>query len=201
MNSYPVTSIRYGLQNLSEPTFSGPADLAVAGPNVGTNLGLVTQVSGTVGAVTEAAKLGFPALAFSGDSGSQTAWNAHVEPYMTIYADLSTNVTKTLVDSGKPYLPKGIWLNVNFPKVEGKCKKAKDFKFVLSRIYPAIPLITEDVETCGSKQLPAERSVVGTDGCYASISVANTDKQDVDKETQAVVLKKLGGILSCLPKK
>ncbi|CAK4034748.1 Acid phosphatase [Lecanosticta acicola] len=201
VNSYPVTSMRYGLQNLSQIYFGGPPDIAVAGPNVGTNLGLVTTISGTVGAATEAAKEGFPALAFSGSSGSQTAWTAPVESYMRIYADLSTNVTQTIVDAGKPYLPQGIWLNVNYPAVDDACSEAGDFKFVLSRVYPAIPVVTKDVETCGSDQLPTERDVVGTDGCYASVSVANTSKLDVDAATQAVVLKKLQPILSCLPEK
>lgn len=35
VNSYPVTSMRYGIQNLSETLLGGPADIAVAGFNVG----------------------------------------------------------------------------------------------------------------------------------------------------------------------
>lgn len=35
VNSFPVTSMRYGIQNLSEEFFGGPPDIAVAGPNVG----------------------------------------------------------------------------------------------------------------------------------------------------------------------
>lgn len=72
VNSYPVTSMRYAIQNLSTSFFGGPPDIAVAGPNVGSNLGLVTQASGTVGAATEAVKEGVPAIAFSGTTGSQT---------------------------------------------------------------------------------------------------------------------------------
>lgn len=60
-------------QNLSATYFGGLPDIAAAGPNVGTNLGLTTLVSGTVGAATEAAKEGIPGLAFSGSTGSQTA--------------------------------------------------------------------------------------------------------------------------------
>ncbi|KAK4497681.1 hypothetical protein PRZ48_010334 [Zasmidium cellare] len=201
VNSYPVTSMRYGIQNLSTTFFQGPPDIAVAGFNVGTNLGIVTSISGTVGAATEAVKEGIPAIAFSGSSGHQTAWNAPVEPYMTIYADLSTNVTQTLTSSGKPYLPKDVFLNVNFPAVSDRCPSTSSFQFVFSRIYPAVPPLTpDDVETCGSKRLPLERSVVKrTDGCFASISVGNTFKVDVQAEVQAVVLEKLKGILTCLP--
>lgn len=35
VNSYPVTSIRYGIQNVSEKVFGAPPDIAVAGFNVG----------------------------------------------------------------------------------------------------------------------------------------------------------------------
>lgn len=35
VNSFPVTSMRYGIQNLSESFFDGPPDIAVAGFNVG----------------------------------------------------------------------------------------------------------------------------------------------------------------------
>ncbi|KAF2160573.1 hypothetical protein M409DRAFT_70326 [Zasmidium cellare ATCC 36951] len=201
VNSYPVTSMRYGIQNLSTTFFQGPPDIAVAGFNVGTNLGIVTSISGTVGAAVEAVKEGVPAIAFSGSTGHQTAWNAPLQPYMTIYADLSANVTQTLTSSGKPYLPEDVFVNVNFPAVNDRCHSTSSFKFVFSRIYPAVPVFTpDDVETCGSKRLPVERSVVkNTAGCFASISVGNTDKVDVDAELQAAVLEKLKGILSCLP--
>lgn len=38
VNSYPVTSMRYGIQNLSQTFFGGAPDLAVAGFNVGSTL-------------------------------------------------------------------------------------------------------------------------------------------------------------------
>lgn len=84
VNSYPVTAMRHGIQNLSLTHFRARPDIAVAGPNVGANLGPVVQISGTVGAATEAVKEGVPAIAFSGTTGSQTAWNASLEDYVTI---------------------------------------------------------------------------------------------------------------------
>ena len=148
-------------------------------------------------------KLGIPAIAFSGRTGKQTAWNAPVETYMGVYADLSTTVTQALTNSGKPYLPSDIWLNVNFPKVtKAECSSVSDFKFVLSRIHVAVPLVTpDDVNTCENDgRLPTERSVVDTDGCYASISVGLADnKLDAGAKQQGIVLKKLKSILSCMP--
>jgi 5'-nucleotidase len=58
VNSYPVTAIKYGIQTLSPKFFGGAPDIAVTGPNVGSNLGVVVLASGTVGAATEAVKEG-----------------------------------------------------------------------------------------------------------------------------------------------
>ena len=203
VNSFPVTSIKFGIQNLASTLLPGPIDLAVTGPNVGANLDLSVFVSGTVGAATEAVKEGIPAIAFSGSTGDQIAWNAPVPNYAKVYADLSTNITETLLASGTPYLPANVWLNVNFPDSnDTTCSAAADFKFVLSRLHTAIPLISgSDVSTCGNDaRLPTESSVVGTDGCFASISVGNADdKRDASAAEQGDVLQKLGSILSCLP--
>lgn len=76
--------MRYGIQTLSPIFFGGAPDIAVAGFNVGANLGTTVLISGTVGAATEAVKKGIPAIAFSGSTGSQTAWNAGVEKYETV---------------------------------------------------------------------------------------------------------------------
>jgi 5'/3'-nucleotidase SurE len=200
VNSYPVTSIAYGIDTLSPQFFDGPPDLAVSGPNVGSNLGLAVYIAGTVGAANYAATTGgIPAIAFSGADGSSTAWDAEVPAYSSIYAELAAKVVERVVSGGTPYLPDDVWLNVNFPSVEG-CNTANDFSFVLSRILTALPLVTDDdVETCGSTRLPTENDVVDTDGCYVSISVGAADKSDADATLQGIVLEKLGDLLTCLP--
>ncbi|KAH8700741.1 acid phosphatase precursor [Talaromyces proteolyticus] len=203
VNSYPATSIQYGIQNLSTKFFDGVPDLAVTGPNVGNNLALTVLFSGTVGAAVSAVESGIPAIAFSGDTGSQTAWNVSPTPlYSQVYAELATTLTDHLIASGAPpYLPPDIWLNVNFPAVSNdSCNSADQFSFVLSRIYTAVPLISgADVETCGSTRLPTETAVVDTAGCYVAVSVGNTDKRDGNATQQAVVLDKLSDLLVCLP--
>lgn len=209
MNSYPVTSIKYGITVLAPKLFAdgSPPGLAVTGPNVGSNLGLATLFSGTVGAATYAAssKANIPAIAFSGSTGTQTAWNVAggAPAYSEVYADLAANFTNSLIASGLPYLPQGIWLNVNFPAVsDTSCSSLDEFDFVLSRIHTAVPFITpDDVDTCGSTRLPTETDVVGTtSGCYVSVSVGDaSNKMDANATSQEVVLKKLGGLLTCLP--
>lgn len=149
VNSYPVTAIKYGIQTLSSTLLGGAPDIAVTGPNVGSNLYLSVPFSGTVGAAVEAVKEGIPAIAFSGASGSQTAWNVATPSYAQVYADLALNVTETLLSSGSPYLPDDVWLNVNFPDSDdSQCSSASDFKFVLSRINPYGLLSTKDAVTC-----------------------------------------------------
>ncbi|KAL9008950.1 MAG: hypothetical protein Q9173_005979, partial [Seirophora scorigena] len=200
VNSFPVNSMRYGIQTLSPKFFGSPPELAVAGFNVGANLGTTTLISGTVGAATEAAKSGIPAIAFSGTSGSQTGWTAPTPLYASVYADLSTNVTQQLAASCKPFLPPSTWLNVNFPAVSSSsCSSVKDFRFVLSRINSAGSGTAADVNRCGTTRLPTEKAVVATKpGCWASISVGKADtKGDAVAEVQAVVAEKLAALLSC----
>lgn len=206
VNSYPVTAMKYGLSDLAADFFdNGNIDLAVAGPNVGSNLGLINQFSGTVGAAVEAAKQGFPAIAFSGSSGSPTAWNtANVPNYASVYAALAVKVTEALVGDGSatPFLPPDTFLNVNFPAVsDNNCRDVEDFSFVLSRINNRTPFLSDDdVETCGQETLPTESSVVDTPGCFVSVSVGDAgDKTTAGASEQAVVLERLGGFLSCLP--
>ncbi|KAM0561662.1 hypothetical protein ACHAPJ_002830 [Fusarium lateritium] len=201
VNSYPVTSMKYGIDTFGPSLWDGAApELAVAGPNVGSNLWLQVPFSGTVGAACYAAhEAGIPAIAFSGASGGTTAFNTTPVPQRSlVYADLATILVNKIVASGKPYLPKDVYLNVNFPKVEGKCTDASKFKWVLTRINIGL-LSGDDTEWCGEDRLPTEAEIALKDGCYASISVGDAaDKTTVDAARQKVVLAKLKDILVCV---
>jgi 5'/3'-nucleotidase SurE len=203
VNSYPVTSIKFGIDTVAPKIFGAGVkpELAVTGPNVGSNIGIQAPFSGTVGAATYAvATAGIPALAFSGWSGDPTAWNAPTPLHSKIYADLALNVTSQIIKSGAPYLPAGVWLNVNFPEVsDTKCNNVNQFTFILSRVNWGI-FSSKDTEWCGSTRLPTETDVILKSGCYASISPGDaSDKTTVDAARQALVLAKLKPILSCLP--
>ena len=201
VNSYPVTAIRYGIDTISPPFWNGQApELAVSGPNAGSNVGLTVHFSGTVGAAVYAAKdAGIPAIAFSAASSGSLAWNSlPVAQRSLVYAELATTITNAVIASGKPYLPEDVFLNVNFPKAEGSCTQASRFKFVLSRVNSGL-LSEDDVEHCGSTRLPSESSVIDRSGCYVAISVGDaTDKSTAPASKQAVVLNKLRSILTCL---
>lgn len=104
------------------------------------NLGPTTQISGTVGAATEAAKEGVPAIAFSGTTGTQISFTATTPSpnYPAVYAALSTTVTNALTRTAKPFLPPNVYLNVNFAAVTASnCTSPEDFRFVFTRIENA----------------------------------------------------------------
>jgi len=206
VNSFPVTSVRFGIQNASLPFFGGTGpDFAVSGPNIGNNLGLGALGSGTVGAACEAAKEGIPSVALSGATGSHISFTTLDTPSdlttaAGVYGELGARLTQALLGSGiSPVLPSGITLNVNYPAVNASCPDADSFRFVLTRIFDAIPIITPpDVSTCGRTRLPTETSLVAMSGCFASVSVMDAVlKLDVLAPTQQAVLDRLSSFLSC----
>ena len=198
VNSFPVTGVRYGLEYFG-PLFWGGAgpDLAVAGPNVGGNTFLQVPFSGTVGAAVYAAARGVPAVAFSGAAGGNPAFDTQPVPARSeAYARLAARLVDALAAAGPPYLPPGVWLNVNFPDVETRCPAPDAYRFVLSRINPGF-LSAPDAALCGGRRLPTETEVL--DACHVSVSPGDAaDKTTVDAERQAIVAKKLRGLLSCL---
>jgi 5'/3'-nucleotidase SurE len=209
MLTYPfqpqVTAIKQGIDVTAPKLWNGAKpELALTGPNVGSNVAIQAPFSGTIGAATYAAVTAkIPAIAFSGQSGDPTAWNAPTPLYSKVYADLALNVTQTIINSGAPYLPANTYLNVNFPKVEdNRCSNPSQFKYILTRINTGL-LSSRDANWCGSTRLPWEADVILLRGssCYVTISPGDaTDKTTVnDVAVQQQIIEKLKPILSCLP--
>jgi len=206
VNGFPADAAKYGIQTLSPKFFGGPPDFVVSGPNVGLNTGPIVNISGTVGAAVEAAREGFPAVAFSAD-GNSTAQisyttlasnpNSSLTKSAEVYSHLTTKFLAALLSGGvSGAVPKGTILNVNYPGTL-HCHTVKSFKFVFTRMNED-PTV-KDVTTCGSDHLPSENKAIGS-GCYVSVSVANaTNKADVGTTTQAVILHRLQSFFSCLP--
>jgi hypothetical protein len=116
----------------------------------------------------------------------------------SLYGQLAAQLTSKIISSGAPYLPPDIFLNVNFPKVEGNCVDLSDFKWVLTRINPGY-FSPPDVGFCGGERLPTELSVITHGGCLISVSVTNAkDKTTASADNQIVVLDKLRDMLSCI---
>lgn len=206
VNSYPVTAIKTGISVTAPKLWNGAApELALTGPNVGSNVAVQVPFSGTVGAAVYAAKTAkIPAIAFSGSSGDPTAWNQPTPLYSKIYADLALNVTNTIIQSGKPYLPDNTWLNVNFPAVSStKCNNVNQFKFIFTRINTGLIGSAADITVCGTTaRLPweADVAVIRGNDCYVSISPGDAnDKTTAAAAQQQIIYNKLKPILSCLP--
>ncbi|KLO08382.1 acid phosphatase [Schizopora paradoxa] len=218
VNSYPATSVRFGIQHAAPPFFNGTGpDLVVAGPNVGSNAGSTVLISGTVGASSEAAKEGFPSIAFSGSSGSEESYadlgetSKSATTAATVYAQLSLEFVQALLakpfgtpGSSNALLPPNITLNVNFPEPKGSCAATPSLKFMLTRINKAAKGAPADVANpCGgdSEYLSLEDNVINESStkaatCWATVSVMNaTTKGDVDAATQAIVVERLGSFL------
>ncbi|KZT72373.1 survival protein sure-like phosphatase/nucleotidase [Daedalea quercina L-15889] len=207
VNAYPVDAATYGIQTLSPQIFGSGPDFLVSGPNIGPNIGVLTQLSGTVGAASAASLQGIPAAAFSGFSGAQVSYttltsdpDANSTLAARIYSALTVQFVDTLLNGSAPgpFLPAGVIVNVNYPSING-CGNESDYEWVFARNLQNND--TVDAQTCGSDHLPTELQVVTAPGCYASVSaISAVTKTDVDNSTQAAVLNKLVGLpLSCLP--
>ena len=101
-NGTPVDCVKLGYQKLMERT----PDLVVSGINHGMNAAATVVYSGTIGAVIEACMNGLTAIGYSLFSLDPDADFDHLDAAIL-------NITKKVLDEG---LPKGVCLNVNFPK-------------------------------------------------------------------------------------
>ncbi len=101
-NGTPVDCVKLGYQKLM-PT---PPDLVVSGINHGMNAATTVVYSGTIGAVIEACMNDLNAIGYSLFSLDPDADFDHLDTYIL-------EITKKVLKEG---LPKGVCLNVNFPK-------------------------------------------------------------------------------------
>lgn len=101
-NGTPVDCVKLAYQKL----LPRHPDLVVSGINHGTNAASTVVYSGTIGAVIEACMNGLTAIGFSLDSLNPDADFDHLDSAII-------EITKKVLRDG---LPKGVCLNVNFPK-------------------------------------------------------------------------------------
>lgn len=101
-NGTPVDCVKLAYQKL----LPRHPDLVVSGINHGMNAATTVVYSGTIGAVIEACMNGLTAIGFSLDSLDPDADFDHLDTAVL-------EITKKVLEEG---LPKGVCLNVNFPK-------------------------------------------------------------------------------------
>lgn len=98
----PVDCVKIAMNQVVNKT----PDLCISGINHGINSATSVLYSGTMSAAVEAAMSGIPAIGFSLDD---TSWNADFTPIEQL-------VKQIIKNSLENNFPKGIALNVNFPK-------------------------------------------------------------------------------------
>ncbi|KAI1854650.1 hypothetical protein JX265_007482 [Neoarthrinium moseri] len=200
VNSFPITSLRVAVTRIVENFWFGKrADLVISGPHSGTTLGSQVLSSGTIGAAAYAAEALFlPALAFSGASEADLPWNTTAIPESSVvYTELAEFLTSRVLDIGEPYLPDNTFLNVNFPKIESKCRDPEDFEWILSRINSIA--IEPDVRHCNKNRLPTEAEVISKGGCRISVSLGEgTTKLTAPGWKQIQLRDNLESLWSCL---
>ncbi|PIL26049.1 hypothetical protein GSI_11803 [Ganoderma sinense ZZ0214-1] len=179
VNAFAVDAVRYGIQTLSPKIFCSPPEFVISGPNSGPLLGVGTPTSSAIAVACEAAKEGFPAVAFAAGTATKISYttlttlpNSRNTLSALLYAELSSNFTHALVDPvPRPILPGGVFLRVNYApttfsasgRPTGKCIAASDYKWVLTRQQPGNAVST--VGTCGSKRLPVDRGATRLSQC------------------------------------
>ena len=126
----PIMATLYGLDVVAKARWGKAPDVLLSGPNEGPNLGSIINSSGTVSNAQWAGSRGIPAIALS--AGTNTVDDTNLaNPLSPVIAKLSVQLLKALqakAGSGA-LLPRGIALNVNFPKAV-----AADTPFAFSRI-------------------------------------------------------------------
>ena len=134
-------------------------------------------------------------VSFSADCSKRAPYNANPPPPSPgVYAKYAAQIVDQLVRARNEtlLLPRGIWLNVNFPDVN-KCRHP--WKTVLTRIYPGT-FSDADMVICGDNRLPQEWQAVNN--CHIALTVGDaSDKKTADARSQAIVAEKFGGMLSC----
>jgi len=113
----PADCVKLGIREVLKRT----PDLCVSGINHGSNASVNVIYSGTMSAAIEAGIEGVPAIGFS---LLDYSWDANFDNLETAIKKITANV----LENG---LPKGVVLNVNFPKTEKEfkgirvCRQAK----------------------------------------------------------------------------
>ena len=103
-NGTPADCVKFGKHFLLK---GRKIDLVVSGINHGSNSSIAILYSGTMSAAIEAAIEGIPAIGFSLGDFSPDADFSHTTEYVK-------NIALKVLENG---LPKGVTLNVNFPKI------------------------------------------------------------------------------------
>jgi len=120
LDARPADTVLVALRHLLE---DDPPDMVVSGINFGPNLGMGLHASGTVAAALVGLFHGLPAIAVSaGMSFDEARQNPRKFPSTLNALEPAAAFTCSVIESlrsvngsGRPLLPKGVMLNINYP--------------------------------------------------------------------------------------
>ena len=205
----PVMATAYGLDIVARQRWGMAPDLVVSGPNEGQNAGPLVNMSGTVSNAQYAAALDLSAIAISADNNMNDNPALQAEAAKLVVKLIDTLKAKS---TGSRLLPRGVALNVNYPKfIEGQ---SGGLKWSLSRhgSYSKIGLkFVDDMSQAGAGNLAlpglvfsrnAESPTTQQSGDEAAVIAAGkisvTAMQvgfDANTKTQRWLDRELGGLL------
>lgn len=202
--------MQYGVEAVGPHMWNGSApELAVTGTNFGINLDIGNALSSTgLSAAWPVNHYGIPAIAFSAPHAKPVDeylqdWETmdHIHP---VYAQLANRVVEEVIGSGKPYLPEGVYLNVNFPLIREECQTPDKFRFIITRVHMKVPS-SRDEPWCGKKQLLSEVDILDYHkilfGMPCTVTITPVDAKDRSTINQhwkqRVVMEKLMDLVEC----
>ncbi len=118
-NGTPVDCVKLALSQL----VSRRPDMVIGGINHGDNGSVNSHYSGTMGVVMEGCMKYIPSVAFSLCDHKADADFEPLRPYIV-------DITRRVLQEG---LPKGVCLNVNFPKIEERGERREESELSLER--------------------------------------------------------------------
>lgn len=212
VNADAITAMQYGVEKFGPQLWNDSApDLAVTGIDFGTNLDISNAWS-TTGflAAWPVNKHGIPTIAFSAVHPEREDFNDWLPDWKKaehghiVFTELANRVVEEIIGSGKPYLPDGVYLNVNFPKIREQCQTADKFRFIITRVHMKLPSHRDEL-WCGKKKLLSELDILDYNDAFfgmpCTVTITPVDARDrttVNQHwKQRVVMDKLMGIVEC----
>ena len=180
-------------------------ELAVTGPNNGKAVGSKLFESGVIGAAVVASRMGIPGIAFSaGKEKESMAWDAPEAVENHVYAELAAEVVDAIVTHGKPYLPKDVFLSVNFQTYNNEtCNHPSVYHWGVARLGPSLfrDLVgPPDVKWCQRwLDWDAELMDYKSPNCWVSIGIGENRARTTtnNRRKQRAVIEKFKRKLSC----
>ncbi|MTH47902.1 5'/3'-nucleotidase SurE [Intestinirhabdus alba] len=134
----PADAVDFGLRGILK---NSPPDLVISGVNDGPNTGMAQINSGTVSAAARAVRYGFPAIAASigylfTEQEMKNKWPS-TRRYWPDSVDYVVGLVETLSagrEPGKPLLPKGSGLSINYPPLAKA--DIKGVRYVENEMFP-----------------------------------------------------------------